>query len=152
MHFLPRMTTPVVPSPASRAQRFIVVASQVMLIALIWICADIVSRKFLPQVPSSLLGLGGVLALLWTRVIRRDWLAHGAGWLISEMLLFFIPAVIAIIQYPDMIRRNGLAIFVVIVGSTVCVMASTALAVDATWRLQAWYARRRERMAAEEQA
>ncbi|MFT4172306.1 MAG: CidA/LrgA family protein [Rhodocyclaceae bacterium] len=114
-----------------------------MLIALIWICSDALSRHFLPQVPGSLLGLGIVLVLLGLGIVRREWLAHGAGWLISEMLLFFVPAVIAVIQYPDLIRRNGLAIFIIIVGSTVCVMASTALSVDATWRLQDWWARRR---------
>ncbi len=127
-----------------RMRKPLLVASQVVLLALIWIGADFVSRHYLPQVPSSLLGMASVLLLLALRVIRRDWLAHGAGWLISEMLLFFVPAVIAIIQYPDLIEHNGLAIMVVILGSTVCVMASTALAVDATWRLQDRLARKRE--------
>ncbi len=129
---------------AERLRKPLLVASQVTLLALIWLSADFVSRHYLPQIPSSLLGMASVLVLLACRVIRRDWLAHGAGWLISEMLLFFVPAVIAIIQYPDLIRNNGLAIMVVILGSTVCVMASTALAVDATWRLQERLARRRK--------
>ncbi|MEN3110046.1 CidA/LrgA family protein [Uliginosibacterium paludis] len=127
-----------------RLRKPLLVASQVTLLALIWLSADFVSRHYLPQIPSSLLGMASVLLLLALRVIRRDWLAHGAGWLISEMLLFFVPAVIAIIQYPDLIAHNGLAIMVVILGSTVCVMASTALAVDATWRLQDRLARKRE--------
>ncbi len=129
---------------AERLRKPLLVASQVTLLALIWLSADFVSRHYLPQIPSSLLGMASVLVLLALRVIRRDWLAHGAGWLISEMLLFFVPAVIAIIQYPDLIRNNGLAIMVVILGSTVCVMASTALAVDATWRLQERLARCRK--------
>lgn len=127
-----------------RLRKPLLVASQVTLLALIWLSADFVSRHYLPQIPSSLLGMACVLLLLALRVIRRDWLAHGAGWLISEMLLFFVPAVIAIIQYPDLIEHNGLAIMVVILGSTVCVMASTALAVDATWRLQERFSRGKE--------
>lgn len=128
--------------PNANLRKALLVGSQIILLALIWISADFVSRHYLPQVPSSLLGLGCVLVLLALRVIRRDWLAHGAGWLISEMLLFFVPAVIGIIQYPDLIRENGLAILVVILGSTVCVMGSTALAVDLTWRMQDRFARR----------
>lgn len=141
------MTTLALPL-AERLRKPLLVVSQVTLLALIWIGADFISRHYLPQVPGSLLGMASVLLLLGLRVIRRDWLAHGAGWLISEMLLFFVPAVIAIIQYPDLIHDNGLAIMVVILGSTVCVMTSTALAVDATWRLQKRFAKRRERDAA----
>lgn len=126
---------------AERLRKPFLVVTQVTLLALIWICADFVSRHYIPQIPSSLLGMAGVLLLLGLRVIRRDWLAHGAGWLISEMLLFFVPAVIAIIQYPELVHDNGFAIMVVILGSTVCVMTCTALAVDATWRLQKRFAR-----------
>lgn len=122
--------------PGERLRHTLLIATQVVLLALIWLCADYISRHYLPQVPAGLLGMGGVLALLALRLLRREWLAHGAGWLIGEMLLFFVPAVIAIIQYPDLIRRNGLAILLVILGSTVCVMVSTALAVDLSWRLQ----------------
>jgi len=141
------MTTLALPL-AERLRKPLLVVSQVTLLALIWVGADFISRHYLPQVPSSLLGMASVLLLLGLRVIQRDWLAHGAGWLISEMLLFFVPAVIAIIQYPDLIHDNGLAIMVVILGSTVCVMTSTALAVDATWRLQKRFAKHRERDAA----
>ncbi|MDQ7988350.1 MAG: CidA/LrgA family protein [Candidatus Dactylopiibacterium sp.] len=116
---------------------------QVILIALAWILADALSRRFLPAVPSSLLGLGLVLVLLASGVLRRDWLAHGAGWLIGEMLLFFVPAVIAIINYLPLVRQSGARILVVILVSTVCVMVSTALAVDLVWRLQDRVARAR---------
>lgn len=138
------MNTLTVPR-GERLRNTLLISSQVMLLALIWLCADFVSRHYLPQIPSSLLGMGSVLLLLGLRLLRREWLAHGAGWLIGEMLLFFIPAVIAIIQYPDLIRRNGLAILVVILGSTVCVMVATAIAVDLTWRLQENLGRQRNK-------
>lgn len=120
-----------------RIRHFARIAWQVLLMAWIWLAADAASRHFLPQIPASLLGLGFVLALLWTRTIRREWLAHGAAWLTGEMLLFFVPAVVAVVQYPDLVRRDGLAILLLILGSTVCVMICTALAVDVAWRLQA---------------
>ena len=133
-------------SPAPRAappgKSFAVVA-QVALIALLWLGADILSRRFLPFVPSSLLGLGLALAGMACGILRRNWLAAGADWLIGEMLLFFVPAVVAIVQYAEIIRSHGLAILIVILLSTVCVMVCTAVAVDVAWRFQARNAQRK---------
>lgn len=136
----PNRTTSSPPASAphiTRLRRSLLVFAQVALIALVWLGADFLSRHFLPQVPSSLLGMALVFVLLALGWVRREWLAAGAGWLIGEMLLFFVPAVIAVIQYSGLIRSNGLAILAVILLSTVCVMVSTALAVDLAWRFQA---------------
>lgn len=129
-------------SPSPPGKSFAVVA-QVALIALLWLGADTLSRRFLPFVPSSLLGLGLALAFMACGMLRRDWLAAGADWLIGEMLLFFVPAVVAIVQYAEIIRSHGLAILIVILLSTVCVMVSTAVAVDIAWRFQARNAQRK---------
>lgn len=120
----------------SRLRKPCVIGAQVILIALIWLGADYLSRHFWHRVPSSLMGLSLAFLFLAFGIVRREWLASGASWLIGEMLLFFVPAVIAIVQYGAMIRSNGLAILAVILISTVCVMVSTALAVDLVWRLQ----------------
>jgi holin-like protein len=125
-------------SPSSAALRkACAVVAQVVLIALLWLGADALSRRLLPLVPSSLLGLGLALAGLGLGILRRNWLAVGADWLIGEMLLFFVPAVVALVQYADMIRNYGLAILIVILLSTICVMVCTAVAVDIAWRFQA---------------
>ena len=128
--------------PAAPGKSFAVVA-QVALIALLWLGADILSRRFLPFVPSSLLGLGLALAGMACGMLRRDWLAAGADWLIGEMLLFFVPAVVAVVQYAEIIRSHGLAILIVILLSTICVMVCTAVAVDIAWRFQARNAQRK---------
>lgn len=125
------------PSPASPPRKSFAVVAQVALIALLWLGADTLSRRFLPFVPSSLLGLGLTLAFMACGILRRNWLAAGADWLIGEMLLFFVPAVVAIVQYVEIIRSHGLAILVVILLSTICVMVCTAVAVNVAWRFQA---------------
>src|SRR5256885_10495242 len=48
-------------------------------------------------------------------------------------------------EYTDLIQHQGLRILGVIVASTACVMAATALAVDRVYRLELWLARRRSR-------
>ena len=61
----------------------------------------------------------------------------------GEMLLFFVPAMLVVTEYTDLIRHQGLRILAVIVISTACVMAVTALAVDRVYRLELWLARRK---------
>ena len=123
--------------PAAPPRRSCAVIAQVALIALLWLGADTLSTHFLPFVPSSLLGLGLALVFMVLGILRRSWLAAGADWLIGEMLLFFVPAVVAVVQYAEIIRSHGFAILVVILLSTICVMVCTAIAVDIAWRFQA---------------
>ena len=83
-----------------------------------------------------------LLCGLLTRTLQLSWFKLGARWLLAEMLLFFIPAVIAVVKYPEMMRHQGLAILLVIVLSTLFVMAVTALAVDGVYRLELLWRRR----------
>lgn len=61
-----------------------------------------------------------------------------AGWLLAEMLLFFVPAVMAVLDHSEFMGLLGLKIAAVIVAGTVMVMGGTALAVDLCyrWRLR----------------
>lgn len=140
---LSRSASPTPPAVALR--KTCAVVAQVALIALLWLGADAISTRFLPWVPSSLLGLGLALALTALGILRRGWLADGAEWLIGEMLLFFVPAVVALVQYAQMIRSYGVSILLVILLSTLCVMVCTAVAVDIAWCFQARNTQERSR-------
>lgn len=120
----------------SKFRRFIITVAQIGVIILIWYTAVQLSQRWLHGLPAGIAGLAIALALLGLGLLRREWVADGATWLLREMLLFFIPVVIAIIQYQDLMRQRGLAIFLVVVGSTACVMVATAFAVDLAWKLE----------------
>lgn len=77
-----------------------------------------------------------VLAALWLGWLPLAWCQEGARWLLAEMLLFFIPAVVAVVQYPDVIISAGPRILLVIVVSTLIVMAATSLVVDRCYRME----------------
>jgi holin-like protein len=76
-------------------------------------------------------------------LVKARWLQGGTNWLLAEMLLFFVPAMLVVTEYTGLIQHQGLRILAVIVASTACVMAATALAVDRVYRLELWLARRR---------
>jgi holin-like protein len=92
------------------------------------------ARRLHLPLPGSVLALGLLLALLGLRVVPLAALRRGADWLLAEMLLFFIPAVMAVSQHMDLLRAEGVRIVAVILLGTVLVMATTAFLVDLVWR------------------
>lgn len=125
---------------SARMKSALRIAVEVVALAGIWFAATALSQGFIPALPGSVLGMGALLLALASGWIKPDWLMAGSRWLLGELLLFFIPAVIAIVNYGDFVRLHGLAILAVIVLSTVAAMIATALAVEAITR---WLARRR---------
>ena len=126
------------------------VVLQVGVLSAIWLAMDALRGHFGWGIPASLLGLALLAAGLFTGVVKARWLQGGTNWLLAEMLLFFVPAMLVVTEYPELIRHQGLRILAVVVASTACVMAVTALAVDRVYRLELWLARRRSsRMAAQ---
>ena len=104
-----------------------------MLIGLWAIGARIAQLTHLP-VPGGLVGLALLLTLLASRRISVASLRRGANWLLAEMLLFFIPAILAVLNHPEFWGWLGLKILAVILVGTGTVMVVTALTVE-------WYCR-----------
>ena len=120
---------------------------QVLLYAGLFVFAQyLVSWLHLP-LPANLVGMVLLLALIVCRVIPLKWVRAGARWLLAEMLLFFVPVVVSVVQYPDLLLHSGLKLVVVVVGGTVLVLAATSLAVDRMYRLEIRLARRRHQRA-----
>lgn len=113
--------------------------SQVLLIVLVWFACDQASRRFHCPIPGSLLAMALLLLLLLSGLVPAVGLRRGADWLLAEMLLFFIPAVMAVWQHLPLLRAQGGRILLVILAGTALVMATTAILVDLMFR---WNRRR----------
>ncbi|MEP9353456.1 CidA/LrgA family protein [Xanthobacter sp. KR7-65] len=110
---------------------------QIALLAVFWGVGEAVVRVTGLPVPGGIVGMGVVLALLSTGWVRPASVRRGASWLLAEMLLFFVPAVMAVLDHKELIGFDGLKIGAVILLGTLVVMAGTALAVDLCLRLWA---------------
>lgn len=108
--------------------------SQVALIVLVWFACDQLSRHFHWPVPGSLLAMALLLLVLMAGVLPAAGLRRGADWLLAEMLLFFIPAVMAVWQHLPLLREQGGRILLVILAGTALVMITTAVLVDLMFR------------------
>ncbi len=108
---------------------------QIALLILIWQAGEAVVHLLNLPVPGSVIGLFFVLALLATGRINVVSIRSGAKFLLAEMLLFFIPAVLAVLDHREFLGLLGLKIFAVILVGAIMVMIVTALAVDVSYRL-----------------
>jgi holin-like protein len=85
-------------------------------------------------VPGGVIGMALVLALLATRRLRVRNVHRGASWLLGEMLLFFVPAVMSLLDHREFLGMLGVKLLVVILLGTALVMAGTALTIDFCYR------------------
>ncbi|EAM2804351.1 CidA/LrgA family protein [Salmonella enterica] len=122
----------VTPAVVQRLQ----VPVQVLLYAGLFIFSQyLVSWLHLP-LPANLVGMVLMLALIVCRIIPLSWVRAGARWLLAEMLLFFIPAVVAVVNYAHLLLADGWRIFSVIAISTLMVLGATAWVVDKVYRYE----------------
>lgn len=123
------------------------IAGQSALLAGVWFVADFVARHLDLPVPGGVIGLGVLLVLLLTGRVAPRWVKAGADWLLTDMLLFFVPAAVAVVQYGGLFKSDGWRLALVVVIGTLMVMVAVAFTVDQAVRLERVLATRRLRAA-----
>lgn len=131
------------PRRTDMLQRVFVPLQLVLYIGLFIASDKLVSWLHLP-LPANVVGMVLLLLLIMTRIVPLRWVKAGANWLLAEMLLFFIPAVVAVVNYSDLLRTEGWRICVVIAVSTLLVLAATSLVVDRLYRFELARAARKQ--------
>ncbi|MCL1632589.1 CidA/LrgA family protein [Sporolactobacillus sp. CPB3-1] len=106
---------------------FLRIVCQICFLYLFALVGNMLSGWFHLPVSGSIIGLFIILGLLHFKVLKLSAVEAGASFLMSEMLLFFIPSAVAIIQYKDEILRHGSQFLVVILLSTITVMTVTGV-------------------------
>ncbi|MFB7158554.1 MULTISPECIES: CidA/LrgA family holin-like protein [unclassified Lysinibacillus] len=84
-----------------------------------------IARLLHLPIPGSIIGLVLLFLLLQFHIIKLEWIELGAGLLLSELLLFFIPSAIGVIDYTTLFGVQGVKAVLVIVLSAIVVMFAT---------------------------
>ncbi|EMY3519486.1 CidA/LrgA family protein [Yersinia ruckeri] len=116
---------------------------QVVLYVGLFVISEQLVRVFHLPLPANIVGMLLLLALFVLRIIPMGWVKAGSRWLLAEMLLFFVPAVVAVVNYAQLLLVDGWKIFAVIAVSTTLTLAATALVVDRVYRFEIWLQRRK---------
>jgi len=107
--------------------RLLKAISQVILLSVIAFAMNRLAAWLHLPIPGSILGIILVFTLLKCKIIRLSWVEEGANWLLAEIVLFFIPIAVGIMEYKNMLLHDGFRIVIVIVISTALVMSATGL-------------------------
>jgi holin-like protein len=94
-----------------------------------WVGGLLVQRLGI-GLPGTILGMGLVLALLASRLMRPESLRRGALVLQDHLMLFFVPPMLALLDHPEFLSLDGLLVLLSVVVGTLAVMAGTGLVVE----------------------
>lgn len=86
-------------------------------------------------IPGSLIGMVLLFLCLHGGLIRLRWVEAGAALLFSQMIVFFVPAIAGIMQYPWLLGIKGLLVLLVVVSGSALVMISTGVAAERLFNL-----------------
>lgn len=103
---------------------------QVGVLLAFWSAGDVVVRFTGLPLPGGVIGMLLMLALLSTQAVQPASVGRGAQWLLGNMLLFFVPAVLAVLNHRELLGLLGVKILLIILVGTVLVMGVTALTVE----------------------
>lgn len=131
----------------SRTRSLLRIVAQSALLAGFWALADWAVRSLDLPVPAGVVGLAALLALLFSGSVAPGWVKAGADWLLADMLLFFIPAAVAVVQYGGLFKSDGWRLALVVVAGTLTVMVAVACTVERAARLERRFTLRRLKLA-----
>lgn len=106
------------------------VVGQMILLTGVWFVADRAAALLNLPLSGGVLGLLVLVALLLSGVVKPPLIERGAEWLLANMLLYFIPLVVSIVEYTQLIESEGLKLFAAIGIGFISVMLATALTVE----------------------
>ncbi len=112
--------------------RLVYIISQILGLAILGWIGNIITDVFYLPIPGALTGMLLLWGLFETGILKVEWFDQGATILISELLLFFIPSAIGIMQYNQLFSMTGLLLFGVVVFSIAVVLA---VVLGSTWGL-----------------
>lgn len=79
-------------------------------------------------IPGSVIGMMILFILLTTNVIKAAWIEKGANFIINNLVLFFIPATVGLINYLDFFAGPGFLLILIALFCTLLVIASSGAA------------------------
>ncbi|PLS01008.1 CidA/LrgA family protein [Neobacillus cucumis] len=107
-----------------------VIVIQVLFLHVFLFLGAAIKEVFPLPIPASMFGLFLLFLALFFKIIKLEWVEKGANWLLAELLLFFIPSAVGIVNYDEILSLQGAEIVGLIGISTIIVMGMTAVTAE----------------------
>lgn len=69
--------------------------------------------------PGSIVGLILLFISLYFKLIPVSFVQEGSGFLLSILALFFVPATVGVMNYPELLSVRGLLVLIAVIVSTI---------------------------------
>ena len=100
------------------ARRLAILLSQIIALFIFSYVGDWISSLLKLPIPGSIVGLLLLFLCLYFKIIPETFIKDGAGFILVMLPLFFIPATVGIIQYPNFLSGKGLILIGIVMAST----------------------------------
>ncbi|WP_071394539.1 CidA/LrgA family protein [Bacillus tuaregi] len=114
---------------------------QILFIHLFLLLGSLIKSVFPIPIPASMVGLLLLLAALMLKIVKLGWIEQGGNWLLAELLLFFIPSAVGIVNYDELFSWQGIESVLLVGLSTFIVIGTTAYIAE---KINNWKVREQE--------
>ena len=102
----------------------------------LFIFIDFLVKKLNLPLPANIIGMVIMFLFISFKIIPIKAIAAGSKWILTNMLLFFIPAIVAILNYKEILLSLGWKIILILLISTILTFTFTSLIVDQIYRFE----------------
>lgn len=95
------------------------IISQIAILFVFYFVGDFIVSVVHISFPGSIVGLLLLWICLYFKWLNIKFVMDGASFLITFLTLFFIPSTVGIIQYPELLTKNGLLLIVAVFLSSI---------------------------------
>lgn len=109
-------------------KKTLIIVLQICILYVFSYIGNVIQNFFNLIIPGSIIGLLLLFTCLCLKIIPVKWIETGAAFILSVLVLFFIPTTVDIMNYPSLLSFHGALFILAILISTIFSIAFTGLA------------------------
>jgi len=106
----------------------LVIVLQICILYVFSYIGNVIQNFFHLIIPGSIIGLLLLFICLCIKIVPVKWIESGAGFVLSILVLFFIPTTVDVMNYPSLLSFHGALFVLAILLSTIISIAITGMA------------------------
>lgn len=107
--------------------KFLKTVFQIGILYILYQAGEWITAVFDLLIPGSVIGMILLIILLFTKLLKVEWIEEGAGFMVKYLPFFFIPAFIGLMVYYKIFVGKGFLLLFIVLFSTVLVMVASGL-------------------------
>ena len=107
--------------------KFLKIVFQIGMLYVLYRAGEWITDTLNLVIPGSVIGMILLIILLFTRLLKVEWIEEGAGFMVKHLPFFFIPAFIGLMVYYKIFAGKGFLLLFIVLFSTVLVMVASGL-------------------------